>query len=167
MSRAGSNERQREFAKLFSSFTGKYSRYSVWQDFVWMAACAISNAVDHRYAEQREARYMEIVKKYSEQEADIFPTLFGLMVSGMEEDPDQDFLGELYMTLELGNNHAGQFFTPYDVCVAMTKVTMEESNVRAFIDKQGYISINDPACGAGATLVSAANILFLFGFHCG
>ena len=165
MSRAGSSERQREFVKLFSGFSGKYSRYTVWQDFVWMAACAISNAVDHRYAEQRETRYMEIVKKYSDQEADIFPTLFGLVVSGMEEDPDQDFLGELYMTLELGNSHAGQFFTPYDVCVAMTKVTMEENNVRAFIDKQGYISINDPACGAGATLVSAANTLRSMGIN--
>ncbi len=165
MSRAGSSERQREFAKLFSSITGKYSRYSVWQDFVWMAACAISNAVDNRFAEQREARYMDIIKKYSGQEADIFPTLFGLVVGGMEEDPDQDFLGELYMTLELGNSHAGQFFTPYNVCVAMTKVTMEESNVRAFIDKQGYISINDPACGAGATLVSAANTLRSMGIN--
>lgn len=159
MSRAGSNDRQREFARLFSSSSGKYSRFEVWQDFVWMAACAISNAVDNRFAEQREASYMRIIGKYSKQEQDIFPTLFALVVSGMEEDPDQDFLGELYMTLELGNSHAGQFFTPYDVCSAMSKVTMQEDMVRGLVKKQGYISINDPACGAGATLVSAANTL--------
>lgn len=114
MSRPGDSERQREFVALFNSFSGKYSRYSVWQDFVWMAACAISNAVDKRFAEQRESRYMAIVMKYSQQEQGIFPQLFALVVNGMEEDPDQDFLGELYMTLELGNSHAGQFFTPYD-----------------------------------------------------
>lgn len=159
MSRAGSNDRQREFAKLFMSFSGKHNRHNVWQDFVWMTACAISNTVDNRFAEQREARYREIVRKYTRQEADIFPTLFALIVSGMEEDPDQDFLGELYMTLELGNSHAGQFFTPYDVCSAMSKVTMQENNVRALVAKQGYISVHDPACGAGATLVSAANTL--------
>ncbi len=165
MSRAGSNERQRGFARLFSSCSGKYSRYQVWQDFVWMAACAISNAVDNRFAEQREARYMEIVRKYTQQEADIFPTLFGLVVSGMEEDLDQDFLGELYMTLELGNSHAGQFFTPYHVCSAMSKVTIQENMVRGLLEKQGYISINDPACGAGATLVSAANTLRSMGIN--
>lgn len=159
MSRAGSNARQREFAKLFMSFSGKYPRHNVWQDFVWMAACAISNTVDNRFAERREARYREIIRKYTHQEADIFPTLFALIVSGIEEEPDQDFLGELYMTLELGNSHAGQFFTPYDVCSVMSKVTMQENNVRALVAKQGFISINDPACGAGATLVSAANTL--------
>ncbi len=165
MSRAGSNDRQREFARLFSSSSGKYSRFEVWQDFVWMAACAISNAVDNRFAEQREASYMRIIGKYSKQEQDIFPTLFGLVVSGMDEDPDQDFLGELYMTLELGNSHAGQFFTPYNVCSCMSKMTMEESNIRGLLEKQGYISINDPACGAGATLVSAANTLRSMGIN--
>lgn len=165
MSRPGDSERQREFIALFNSFSGMYSRYSVWQDFVWMAACAISNAVDKRFAEQRESRYMEIIVKYSPQEQGIFPQLFALVVTGMEEDPDQDFLGELYMTLELGNSHAGQFFTPYDICSAMSRVTMEESNLRAFLDKDGYISINDPACGAGATLVSAANILRSMGIN--
>lgn len=165
MSRPGDSERQREFVALFNSFSGKYSRYSVWQDFVWMAACAISNAVDKRFAEQRESRYMEIIMKYSQQEQGIFPQLFALVVNGMEEDPDQDFLGELYMTLELGNSHAGQFFTPYDICSAMSRVTMEENNLRALLDKDGYISINDPACGAGATLVSAANTLRSMGIN--
>jgi len=165
MSRPGSSERQREFVTLFNSFSGKYNRYAVWQDFVWMAACAISNAVDKRFAEQRESRYMEIIMKYSQQEQGIFPQLFALVVNGMEEDPEQDFLGELYMSFGLGNSNAGQFFTLYDICSAMSRVAMEENDVRAFIDKQGYISINDSACGAGAPLISAANTLRSMGIN--
>lgn len=159
MSRAGSNERQREFVKLFTGISGRYSRYTVWQDFVWMTACAISNIVDKRFAERREARYMEIIQKYNKQEQDVFPMLFALVVSGMEENPDQDFLGELYMSLDMGNSDAGQFFTPYCVCSLMSQITMAGDFVQSSIDKHGYVAINDPACGAGATLVSAANML--------
>ena len=34
------------------------------------------------------------------------------VVIGMDFNQDQDFLGELYMALELGNDHAGQFSRP-------------------------------------------------------
>ncbi len=44
---------------------------------------------------------------------------------GMEQNPDQDFLGELYMLCELGNDASGQFFTPYDVCRCMVEVSGE------------------------------------------
>ena len=59
----------------------------------------------------------------------------------------------------LGNNAGGQFFTPYDICRAMAKITMKRECVLEIIDRQGYVSINDPACGAGATLIAAAEAL--------
>ena len=34
------------------------------------------------------------------------------VVADLEHNPDQDFLGELFMALDLGNEWAGQFFTP-------------------------------------------------------
>lgn len=159
MVRAGSNERQKEFIREYGKLCHRFNRHEVWQDFVWMTASAISNAVDHRHAEKREERYLTIIRKYTQDEAQVFPTLFALIVAGMEEDPDQDFLGELYMELELGNSNNGQFFTPYDVCKAMAKIAMDADLVREHIHRQGYISINDPACGAGATLIAAAMVL--------
>ncbi len=61
------------------------------------------------------------------------------------------------MNLNLGNHWKGQFFTPYNVCKMMSQMTVENADMR--IEEQGYISICDPACGAGATLIAAANNL--------
>lgn len=155
----GKTARQRELEKLYNKMCGRYSRYEVWQDMVVMVATAISNAVDKRYFDQREANYMRIAQKYSEDEIRVFPEFYTHIVLGMEENPDCDFLGELYMDLELGNKRAGQFFTPYGVCQAMAELTINENLLKEQIERQGWISINDCACGAGATLVAAANVL--------
>lgn len=159
MGRVGSNNRQKEFVKEYERLCSRNSRHQVWSDFVYMTAAAISNAVDKRHAEHREEQYMTIVKRYTREELNVFPTLFALITSGMEEYPDQDFLGELYMELNLGNDKNGQFFTPYDVCKCMAMLTIESDVLRKQIERQGYISINDCACGAGATLIAAAMVL--------
>jgi type I restriction-modification system DNA methylase subunit len=83
----------------------------------------------------------------------------------MEAYPDCDFLGELYMELELGNKHGGQFFTPYHLCRAMARVNLTRQLIDEEMDGQGYVSINDCACGAGALLVAAANYLREIGFN--
>ena len=57
--------------------------------------------------------------------------------------------------LEL-NHWKGQFFTPYNVCECMAGITIND-NMQT-LEKQEWISVNDPACGAGATLIAAANI---------
>lgn len=82
----------------------------------------------------------------------------------MEAYPDCDFLGELYMELELGNKHGGQFFTPYGLCQAMARVNIKRQHIDDEMARQGYFSINDCACGAGALLVAAANHLHEIGF---
>lgn len=150
---------KKAFAAGFNQLCRTRQRGSAWADLVSVIACSIANAVDKRFFDEREAQYMQIIGQYNKDEQQLFPELFNLMVESMDENPDQDFLGELYMTLELGNSNAGQFFTPYDVCRSMSEVTIERSRALELVDKQGYISICDPACGAGATLVSAANTL--------
>lgn len=161
---AGHNEQQKALAKLYSQLCYRFSRHEVWQDAIWMFACAISNSVDLRRFDEREAGYMRIVQKYDEKELKVFPQLFGAIVNGMEEHPDCDFLGELYMELELGNKHGGQFFTPYHLCRAMARVNITEELVASEMERQGFVSINDCACGAGALLVAAANWLKEMGF---
>lgn len=156
---AGISARQREFQKEYEKLCYRFHRWEVWKDFVVLVACSISNQVDKVHAEEREALYMDTIRKYSREEADTFPRLFALITLGMEEDPDHDFLGELFMLLGLGNDAGGQFFTPYDICKMMAKVSMQEELVRKEIEKRSYISVNDCACGAGATLIAAAQYL--------
>ena len=78
------------------------------------------------------------------------------MVSALEENQDQDFLGDLFMCLGLGDQWKGQFFTPYCICKAMAKLNSNEQIEQEIVEK-GWISVNDPACGAGALLLAFAN----------
>lgn len=156
---AGRTNRQRELETLYNNLCHRYSRYEVWQDMVVMIACAIANAADKRYFDERETMYMRVVQKYDKQELDVFPEFFAHIVLGMEENPDCDFLGKLYMNLELGNKYVGQFFTPYSVCRLMAEISIDPDLTEKHIKEHGYISINDCACGAGAMLVAAANVL--------
>ncbi len=148
--------RQKNLVNIFNEACYRNNRWSVWADFVVMSAISISNAVDKTHAEAREKTYMSLAKKYNEQEMECFCRMFAEIVCGIDECPDQDFLGELYMALELGNDRSGQFFTPYSVCRAMAAITYGEDLEKRIRDR-GWVSVNDPACGAGALLIAFAN----------
>lgn len=150
---------KKEFIKTLESLCGRHTRWEIWKDMVVMFACTISNAVDKTRFEKREQLYMDTVKRYSSEEIDTFVHLFAQLVMVYERNGFGDFLGELYMELGLGNEQGGQFFTPYDVCKCMAGITMEgcECKLQSDLDTFGYISVNDPACGAGATLIAAAD----------
>ena len=149
--------RQQSLAKLFEVACYRNNRGMVWSDFVSMAAISISNAVDKAQADEREKLYLQLASKYNEKELEAMTRMFGEIVEGMEENPDRDFLGELFMTLELSNSFAGQFFTPYSLCKAMSRMNIDENTLKAEIEARGWISVNDPACGAGALLAAFAN----------
>lgn len=155
ITRVARGERQRTMIKLFDSLCGSRSRWQVWSDMVYMIAASISNAVDKSNAKGREETYLAIASNYNEKQMDCFAKIFAEIVMELEDCPDQDLLGELFMALELGNAHNGQFFTPYDVCRAMASISND--NIKARIERDHWISVNDPACGAGALLVAFAN----------
>lgn len=150
-------EEQREFQRVFSGLCDSKSSWQVWADFIECAAISISNSVDRdsRDSAEREARYMRIMGTYREAERRVFGQLFTIMAEALELDPDQDFLGEMFMALELGNHWKGQFFTPYNVCRMMAK--MQITTADALISSRGWAGVNDPACGAGALLIAARN----------
>lgn len=146
---------QKEFIKVIEKLTNRFHTWEVWQDFVVMYAIAISNAVDTVHREKREEIYMRIVKKYNKEELDLFPELCAMVVMALEKDKDRDFLGEMYMALNLGNHWKGQFFTPYNVCRMMAEMTC--GGTVSEIEEKGYIAVNDCCCGAGALLIAYAN----------
>ena len=155
---------QKDFARVFDSLASSYSRWSAWTDFITLSAICISNAVDKEQFEDREKTFKQIMSKYRMAERERFAELLALVVDGMENNPDQDYLGELYMAMELGNQQAGQFFTPYYVCRAMAQITLHDG-IEEQVDRRGYITVNDCACGAGATLIAAANELKRMGIN--
>lgn len=146
---------QIEFVKIFHSLCGRYGRWDIWQDFITLAAIEISNAVDRSHAAERGKTYKTIAEKYKPDELLRFALMLQEVIAGMEQNSDQDFFGELYMALELGNKRIGQCFTPYNVCRLMAELTTLDIWTR--IAQDGWVSVNDSACGSGAMLAALAN----------
>jgi hypothetical protein len=150
---------QADFSRLFSELCKSKSPWEAWADFTAMSALVLANAFDQQgpIHDDRERQYADTVKRYSKSELSVFSKLFAVTVEALEDDPDQDFLGEMFMGLNLSSHWKGQFFTPYNVC-RMT-AEMQIDGIEAHIERRGWVGINDPCCGAGALLVAARNAL--------
>lgn len=124
-------------------------------DFVEMAAISVSNAVDLRQREPREARYMEVAKRYRPEELAKFPLMMSKLIVALEGGPD-DILGRTYHDLELHNKWSGQYFTPYPLCRMMAKMTLSD-DIEARIAERGFVTVQEPAAGSGAMVIAVAN----------
>ena len=82
--------------------------------------------------------------------------MFCLMVCALEAK-FHDFLGAIFMELELGDNFRGQYFTPYSVQCLMARMLMP--GVRDTIRREGIATVSDPACGAAGMLIAYAECL--------
>ena len=152
------NARQQEIVKLVNRLDGKYNKWNIWNDFILMFATSIANVFPGPYRQEREEAYLKTAKKYTQNELKTFAEMMGLVIVGMDENPDQDFLGELYMCMNMGNKWTGQFFTPYGICQAMSRLNYSDGEFEAQVQEKGFISVCDPACGAGALLIAFANV---------
>lgn len=141
--------------KLYNSLIGSHQLWELWQDSMTMFALSISNTVDGRYRDKREAMYMDIAHKYTKDEMQVFPQILCEIVMQLEAEPEQDLLGDLYMQLDLGSHWHGQFFTPYNVCAMMAKTQLGQHKYT--VESVKPISVCDCACGGGALLIAAAH----------
>lgn len=119
-----------------------------------MFAAAISNRIDKSQYPDREKRYLQLIRKYDKDDQQRFPIMAQAVIESLEENPWQDFLGAMFMLLDLGSHWHGQFFTPYSVCQMMSEI--DAGDLKAQIEHDGWISVLDPACGAGALLIAFA-----------
>jgi len=138
--------------------------YTVWSDFTEMSALAISNAVDLRQREAREARYMAIVKRYTPDQAQRFAQALGALTMALESAGFADVLGAAFMELELGSKWAGQFFTPFEVCRMMARMTFGDG-LEAKLEERGFVTASDPAVGAGALPIALAEAMHQAGHN--
>lgn len=147
---------QQELVKLFNQFAGRHGHWKVFADFCEIAAITLSNAVDWAQREEREARYLQIVKGYNREELEAFARGLGQLVMALETNP-RDVLGRTFHDLELHNKWAGQFFTPYDVCRMMAKMTIGDlEGLKERISARGFITAQEPAVGSGAMVIALA-----------
>jgi len=144
-----------EFIKVFNALSHSRNSNQVWNDLIDCMAISISNALDKVHYTEREKLYMECAGRLDY--SDEMGHALALIVEALDQNPNQDFLGVVYGELGLLTSKKGQFFTPISVSRLMSDMQLADAKDK--IEEKGYIVINDPSCGAGATLIAAANTL--------
>ena len=147
--------------KLLEKLRYRVGVHKAFEDLVCMSALAISNSVDRTNFQERESQYMAISRGYEKEDLLALQQCLGCVVAGLEFE-HHDFLGKLYMEMELGKKSAGQFFTPYTVCKAMAEITVHD--VKARIDEKGFITVWEPCSGSGAMVIAVAESLMDSGY---
>lgn len=143
--------------KALKRLAGHRSNYEAWADFAIIGSAELAAPFFSCSSIQDDAKLARM--KYDEGELGAMAEMMGCTVLALEENPNQDFLGSMFMALEIGNKHNGQFFTPYSVCSAMVENTITKDGCDKALAEKGYVTLNDPACGGGATLIAGANRL--------
>ena len=150
--RAGQEHRQ-ELIKLIRQAAYMTSVWRVWDDLMFMAAVALAQPL--HWIQNREDEYLRRIGQYDAKIQALFPMMFAEIVLALEQEGLTDVLGDMYMELELMNHWKGQFFTPEPVCRLMAQ--MQVLDAAELIERQGFITVNEPTCGAGAMLIAFAH----------
>lgn len=152
-------EHLKNMQKIFNSFQYKHDIFSVFEDFLYMSASAFSNAIDKVHYEEREKEYLRRINKYSKEDQALFPKLLSELVMCFERGGPNDYLGRLFMDLDLGNKFKGQFFTPYPVSKLMTSMILSKESIEKAVKEKGYITLSEPTCGSGGMIIAAYEVI--------
>ena len=103
-----------------------------------------------------EQKYLDIINKYNKEQANEFSQMLALLVNALEFQ-FQDFLGQVYMQLNLGNVKTGQFFTPYSVSKLMAEITFIDN--QKDIENKDIVTLSEPCCGSGGIIIAYAETM--------
>ncbi|WP_219152249.1 N-6 DNA methylase [Amycolatopsis sp. TNS106] len=135
---------------------GERRTTQVFQDFCALAAFEIRAAVDRASADRCRDHYLTIADGYTTAEIEHFGQALTHLVQELDRKLS-DVLGELYMTLELGNQRVGQYFTPYDASLLSASVIV--ADMTRTLDELDFVTVYEPTCGAGGMIIATADLL--------
>lgn len=138
-----------DFRKILERLSHRHDLRKTFDTFLRFAACALA-------AQTREAEYLEEAQRWEKPELDLFAEALGALVLEMERHPFEDIIGGYYMEFALsqkGQQWNGEFHTPKPVCDLMARMTLGDLES---LPVEGPITVCEPACGAGAMILSFA-----------
>ena len=91
---------------LINGMSGKYHPHDIFQDWVTMTAISITNQVN--FNSKLEDMYLNLAKKYSNDQLLNLAKMSGILVELMENEIS-DYLGTIYMSLNASSSKTGQF----------------------------------------------------------
>jgi hypothetical protein len=159
----------RAFRDQMQTLAPHRNPHEVFRAFVEMAALTIHQSPYHLGFLERddafdriERAYLGAIQPYSRDELQRLVQLYGLAVLAFSALPATDLLGRVFMELDIGNQHVGQYFTPPPVARAMA--TMMVHDARPLIERKGVVTVAEPACGSGCLIIEMANELYELGY---
>ena len=142
------------FIHVFKDTGRHLGRWEVFSDFLSLAASELDMA--RIRAPESIEHCRKICARYEASDIAKMQEMFCMMVCALEAK-FHDFLGAIFMVLELGDNFRRQYFTPYPVQSLMARMLMP--GVRDTIRREGIATVSDPACGAAGMLIAYAECL--------
>ena len=127
---------------------------NVFTDFLALSTYAIMQPFYR--SPEIEQKYLDIINKYNKEQANEFSQMLALLVNALEFQ-FQDFLGQVYMQLNLGNVKTGQFFTPYSVSKLMAEITFIDN--QKDIENKDIVTLSEPCCGSGGIIIAYAETM--------
>ena len=160
---------RKELIKLIEKAARTTSTWNVFNDFITVSALSLSNSSDSYHIAnsekvwyEREQRYLKTINKYDENTRPLFPQMFAELVAELQNAATShytDVLGEIFHELEFHNKWAGQFFTPQHISDLMALMTINSETTAKAIKERGFITVNEPCCGAGSLVIGAINAM--------
>lgn len=157
------DEARRQFVRVFKDTARNLGRWDVFRDFIKLAASELDLARIRTPENIGSSR--EICAKYSDSDIKKLHELFCLMVCALEAK-FHDFLGAIFMELELGDDRNGQYFTPYQVQSLLARLIKPEiPDSGSVIARQGFVTVSDPASGSAGMIIAYAENLLEAGYN--
>jgi hypothetical protein len=158
----------KQFISLLEGLARRHDRYRVFNDFVSLLSIELNQAarltVGLPKEEHDEKIYLEVMRRYEQDEQHSFVEMFAMVINGLENEKG-DWLGNIFSQLSLGNPALGQFFTPYPVAKMMGTILCPDKDViQQQINQVGYLIVNEPACGSGVMVIAFAEAFREAGF---
>lgn len=117
-----------------------------------------------KWYEKRETEYLETVSRYEKNIFNhYFPELLAKLAKLLFDNP-KDYLGTIFMQLNLGQHFKGQYFTPPHICEFMAEITFDD-NFEKTIAEKGYCRVAEPTCGSGAMILGIVQCLKKRGYE--
>lgn len=149
----------KEFLRVMRGIDRSKTQTEVFRDFCEFSFCALAKttAPTLERAEALEAQYMQAVARYRDKD-DVrkMPELFALAAAALQAG-GCDFLGEVAGEIGALDAGLGQFFTPYEVSRLNAEIIMADAP--ALIASRKFLTVQEPAAGAGGMVIAAADCL--------
>ena len=132
-----------------------YSKNTVTKFGDFLTLCTYSLAQPFYNSNEIEEKYKCVAKQYSLSQLEKFAQLISIVILALEDEM-QDFLGQIFMSNDMGASYKGQFFTPYHVSKMMAEIQLVDSD--NFKDRD-LISVSEPCSGSGGMIIAFAECL--------